>query len=162
MNLLKKIKAILKMPKVIVDVQYACDLPNLPSEKVLSHWVKTALQNYEKTAELTIRIVGEKEGIALNEKWRHGVGATNVLSFPFECPPEITLPLLGDIVICAPVVVSEAKAQNISVEAHWAHLVIHGVLHLLGYDHETESEAEKMENLERHILNMQLNFSLPI
>jgi probable rRNA maturation factor len=161
MKLLKKIGMIRPMPKVIVDVQYACDLPNLPNKKILSHWVKTALQNSQKTVELTIRIVGEKEGIALNEQWRHGVGATNVLSFPFECPTGITLPLLGDIVICAPVVVKEAEAQNIDLEAHWAHLVVHGVLHLLGYDHETDEEAEKMENLEKYLLNEQLRFSLP-
>jgi len=151
-----------KMPDIIVDVQYACDFPNLPDENTLSHWVKIALQNHRENAELTIRIVGEKEGRELNEKWRHGKGATNVLSFPFECPPEISLALLGDIVICAPLVAHEAKVQNIPVIAHWAHLVIHGVLHLIGYDHQEDSDAEKMENLERHLLTEVLNFSLLI
>jgi len=148
------------MPEIIVDVQYACDFPDLPSENTLLHWVKTALLNHRTEAELTIRIVDEKEGSALNEKWRHGVGATNVLSFPFDCPPDIPLSLLGDIVICAPLVAREAKAQNITLDAHWAHLVIHGVLHLLGYDHKKEAEAEKMENLERHLLTEKLNFQL--
>jgi probable rRNA maturation factor len=151
--------------KVIVDVQYACDEPDLPQRKLLTKWVQTTLTNGVSALanqgrlptlvhpELTIRIVDETEGRQLNETWRQGSGATNVLSFPFDNPPGMELGLLGDIVICAPVVVREAANQNKSLMAHWAHLVIHGTLHLLGYDHLEEATAEVMENLEIQILH---------
>jgi len=150
---------------VIVDVQYACDEPHLPQRKLLTRWVQTALANgvsadsYQGRLpilaylELTIRIVDETEGRQLNETWRQSSGATNVLSFPFDNPPGMELGLLGDIVICAPVVTREAANQNKSLTAHWAHLVVHGTLHLLGYDHLEEAAAEVMENLEIQILH---------
>ncbi|MCB1807111.1 MAG: rRNA maturation RNase YbeY, partial [Candidatus Competibacteraceae bacterium] len=104
--------------------------------------------------ELTIRLVDEAESSMLNESYRHKQGPTNVLSFPFEAPiPEIDMPLLGDIVICVPVVEHEAAEQNKPLMAHWAHLVIHGVLHLQGYDHQTETEADVMEALEVTLLD---------
>ena len=117
-----------------LDLQIALDMPGLPAEADLHRWAEAALvgADYQKDAELTIRIVNEAEITALNESYRHKQGPTNVLSFPFEPPPEIVTPLLGDIVICAPVVLHEAINQGKAVAAHWAHLVAHGVLHLLG------------------------------
>ncbi|CDI01055.1 putative metal-dependent hydrolase [Candidatus Competibacter denitrificans Run_A_D11] len=136
-----------------LDLQIALDMPGLPAEADLHRWAEAALvgADYQKDAELTIRIVNEAEITALNESYRHKQGPTNVLSFPFEPPPEIVTPLLGDIVICAPVVLHEAINQGKAVAAHWAHLVAHGVLHLLGYDHD-EEQAEAMESLEVRIL----------
>ncbi len=130
-----------------VDVQYASHEPNLPDKNMLTRWVNMALQP-PPNKELTIRIVDEAEASQLNETWRHRHGPTNVLSFPFECPPGIEIPLLGDIVICAPLVAREAAEQQKSLQAHWAHLVIHGTLHLLGYDHIEKTQAQVMESLE--------------
>lgn len=124
----------------------------LPTRKQLQRWVAAALNGQRDAAEVSIRIVGEAEGAELNRTWRHKDYATNVLSFPAELPPGIRSPLLGDLVICAPVVIREAAEQGKSPEAHWAHLVVHGTLHLLGYDHETEAEAEAMEALETRML----------
>ena len=136
-----------------LDLQVALDMPGLPAETDLHRWAEAALAgaNYQKDAELTIRIVNEAESTALNETYRRKQGPTNVLSFPFESPPEVESSLLGDIVICAPVVLREAVSQGKTLAAHWAHLVAHGVLHLLGYDHD-EEQAEAMESLEIHIL----------
>ena len=136
-----------------LDVQIALDLPGLPAEADFHRWAEAALAgaDYRQDAELTLRIVNEAESAALNETYRHKPGPTNVLSFPFESPPEVDSALLGDIVICAPVALREAVVQGKSPEAHWAHLVAHGVLHLLGYDHD-EAQAEAMEALEIRIL----------
>ncbi len=136
-----------------LDVQIALDLPGLPAEADFRRWAEAALAgaDYQQDAELTLRIVNEAESAALNETYRHKPGPTNVLSFPFEAPPEVDSALLGDIVICAPVVLREAIVQGKTPEAHWAHLVAHGVLHLLGYDHD-ETQAEAMEALEIRIL----------
>ncbi len=104
-------------------------------------------------SELTIRLVDEAEGLELNSTYRHKDYATNVLSFPADVPDELLdIPLLGDLVICAPVVAREALEQRKPLQAHWAHLVIHGCLHLLGYDHIDDAEAEEMETLERELL----------
>lgn len=124
----------------------------LPTRKQFQRWVAAALNGQRDAAEVSIRIVDEAEGAELNRTWRHKDYATNVLSFPAELPPGIRSPLLGDLVICAPVVIREAAQQGKSPEAHWAHLVVHGTLHLLGYDHETEAEAEAMEALETRML----------
>jgi probable rRNA maturation factor len=105
-----------------------------------------------KPAELAIRIVDADEGRALNRDYRGKDYATNVLSFPAELPPGVQLPLLGDLAICAPVVQREALEQGKREKDHWAHLTVHGVLHLLGYDHLADDEAETMEALERRIL----------
>ena len=136
-----------------LDLQIALDMPGLPTEADFRHWTEAALAGagYTRDAELTLRVVNEAECAALNETYRHKQGPTNVLSFPFEAPPEVETPLLGDIVICAPVVLREAVSQGKTLAAHWAHLVAHGVLHLLGYDHD-EAQAEAMESLEIHIL----------
>ena len=136
-----------------LDLQIALDLPGLPAESDFRRWAEAALAGagYARDAELTLRVVNEAEGAALNEAYRHKQGPTNVLSFPFAAPPEIESALLGDIVICAPVVLREAVVQGKTPEAHWAHLVAHGVLHLLGYDHD-EAQAEAMESLEIRIL----------
>ncbi len=136
-----------------LDLQIALDLPGLPTASDFHRWAEAALAgaNYPKDAELTLRVVNEAESTALNETYRHKQGPTNVLSFPFEAPPEVESALLGDVVICAPVVLREAVIQGKTLEAHWAHLVAHGVLHLLGYDHD-EAQAEAMELLEIRIL----------
>ncbi len=111
-----------------------------------------AVGNHGVNAEMTIRFVDEAESAGLNERFRHKKGSTNVLSFPASFPEEAGLPLLGDIVICAPVTEREALEQNKLIVAHYAHMVVHGVLHLLGYDHIEVGEAEEMEALEREIL----------
>ena len=136
-----------------LDLQIALELPGLPAEADFHRWAEAALAGagYARDAELTLRVVNEAESTALNESYRHKQGPTNVLSFPFEAPSEVNSALLGDIVICAPVVLREAVVQGKASEAHWAHLVAHGVLHLLGYDHD-EEQAEAMESLEIRIL----------
>ena len=142
---------------VVVDVQYAQEeLPDaeaeVPSPQEFERWVGAALAGRRDAGELTIRVVGVTEGAALNETYRHRSGPTNVLSFPIDDSPELDLPLLGDLVICAPLVVREAHEQHKPAIAHWAHLTVHGALHLLGYDHEEPHEAEIMEGLEAEIL----------
>ena len=144
-----------------LDLQVACEAPSLPGDALLSAWVAAALEGQRAAAELTIRVVGEAEGAELNQRWRGRPGPTNVLSFPFEVPPGLPpQDLLGDLVICAPVVTREAADQGKTEEAHWAHLVVHGTLHLLGHDHMTEPEAEAMEALETTIL-ARLGFPSP-
>ncbi len=136
-----------------LDLQIALDMPGLPTPTEFQRWAEAALAgaDYQSAAELTLRIVNEVESTALNETYRRKQGPTNVLSFPFEAPLEVDSPLLGDIVLCAPVVLREAVSQGKSPQAHWAHMVTHGVLHLLGYDHD-ETQAEAMEALEIRIL----------
>ncbi len=126
--------------------------PGVPGEADLRRWAEAALAGRRGAAELAIRIVDEAEGAELNATYRHKQGATNVLSFPAELPAGVPLPVLGDLVICAPVVVREAREQGKPAEAHWAHLVVHGCLHLLDFDHQDESQAAVMESLERSIL----------
>lgn len=124
-----------------------------PSEADFRRWCELALRQRSADSELTIRLVDEEEGRELNRTWRHKDYATNVLSFPAEVPEGLLdIPLLGDLVICVPVVEREAVEQGKALEAHWAHLVIHGCLHLLGYDHIEDDEAEEMEGLERELL----------
>jgi len=135
-----------------LDIQRATDAP-APSDDDLRRWCELALRQRTADSELTIRLVDEAEGRELNRTWRHKDYATNVLSFPADVPDELLdIPLLGDIVICVPVVEREAAEQAKSLQAHWAHLVIHGCLHLLGYDHLEDEEAEEMEGLERELL----------
>jgi probable rRNA maturation factor len=132
----------------IIDIQRIFDSPNQPTDTQLELWVNTVLAKAEEELELTIRIVDETESAQLNETYRHKNGATNILSFPFEVPDGIELNLLGDLVICAPVLEREAAEQNKPLYNHWAHIVIHGTLHLLGYDHIDDADAEEMENTE--------------
>ena len=136
-----------------LDLQLATDASKLPAEAQLRRWVELALRQRTADSELTIRLVDAEEGQELNRTYRHKDYATNVLSFPAEVPDGLLdIPLLGDLVICVPVVEREAREQNETLEAHWAHLVIHGCLHLLGYDHIDDEEAEEMEGLERQLL----------
>lgn len=139
--------------QVELDLQLATAAGDLPGEAQLRQWCELALRQRTAPSELTIRIVDEAEGRELNHTWRGKNYATNVLSFPAEIPDGLLdIPLLGDLVICAPVVAREAAEQGKRAEAHWAHLVIHGCLHLLGYDHIDDAEAEEMEALERQLL----------
>jgi probable rRNA maturation factor len=135
-----------------IDVQYAISADGIPAPEKLRHWVDCGLQGRCPEAELALRIVDEAEITALNRQYRGKDGATNVLSFPYVPMAGVVTEQLGDIVICAPVVAAEAVAQGKSLEAHWAHMVIHGVLHLLGYDHHGEKEAQEMEALEIRLL----------
>ncbi len=136
-----------------LDLQIVCDEQKLPSPAQFQCWVDAALQSVtNKIFELTIRLVNVDESQQLNHQYRHKNKPTNVLSFPFEVPDGIDLNLLGDLVICVYVVEQEAKAQNKALFDHWAHIVIHGCLHLLGYDHINDSDAQEMEALEVSIL----------
>ncbi|SEQ42927.1 probable rRNA maturation factor [Azotobacter beijerinckii] len=135
-----------------LDLQLASERP-LPAESDFRRWCELALRQRTADSELTIRLVDEAEGRELNRTWRHKDYPTNVLSFPAEIPDGLLdIPLLGDLVICVPVVEREAAEQGKPLDAHWAHLTIHGCLHLLGYDHLEDEEAEEMENLERDLL----------
>lgn len=134
-----------------LTLQRATTLPT-PCDAEFLRWVSAALESVDETCELVLRVVDEAESQALNRQYRGQDRPTNVLSFPADIPPDIELSLLGDIVICAPVVVTEALDQNKMPEAHWAHLTIHGVLHLLGHDHQNTEEAERMESMECAIL----------
>ncbi|WP_150539739.1 rRNA maturation RNase YbeY [Actinobacillus vicugnae] len=146
------------MTTPIIDLQIASEnSENLPSLEQFTQWVQRALAHEAQTedfpeTELTIRIVDEAESHNLNLTYRGKDKPTNVLSFPFEVPEEIELPLLGDLIICRQVVEKEAQEQQISTISHWAHLAIHGTLHLLGYDHIEDAEAEEMEGLETEIM----------
>jgi probable rRNA maturation factor len=135
-----------------VSVSYGLPRAGLPAAVSFRRWAAAAAQGRIRRADLAIRLVDTKEGRALNRHYRGKDYATNVLSFPVELPEGVTLPLLGDLVICAPVVAREAAEQGKPLLAHYAHLTIHGVLHLLGLDHEDEREAEAMEQMEREIL----------
>ncbi|MCC5856757.1 MAG: rRNA maturation RNase YbeY [Ectothiorhodospiraceae bacterium] len=135
-----------------LDVQYASEAPGLPDEAAFRRWAEAALSGRGGHAALVIRLVDEDEGRALNRDYRGKDYATNVLSFPFEPPPGLELPILGDLAICVPVVLREAAGQGKAPDAHWAHLTVHGILHLLGYDHQEDAEAEEMEVLERRVL----------
>jgi probable rRNA maturation factor len=146
--------------KIKLTLQNPAHYQKIPSRYYFQRWIKLVLGNKIKNTEITIRIVNEKESAALNKTYRHKSGPTNILSFPFDPPPGITVSILGDLVICAPVVAKEAKQQHKSLIAHWAHLTIHGVLHLLGHDHIKDNEAEIMENIEITLLK-QLGYPDP-
>jgi probable rRNA maturation factor len=134
-----------------VEVQNATAFEPLPDDAQFNLWVEAALRG-KSEVELTLRLVDREESRKLNSRYRGKDQPTNVLSFPGEFPPGLDLPLLGDIVICAPLVGAESEAQNKPLPAHWAHLVIHGVLHLLGHDHQDECEAVEMEAIEVELL----------
>ncbi len=141
------------MPKLNISIQYASNQAHLPTQSRFRKWAKAAIR---VDTEVTIRIVDEAEGRELNKTYRGKDYATNVLTFPLTETPH----LMGDIVICAPVVEAEAKAQNKPLEAHYAHLTVHGILHLHGYDHEAEAQAELMEGLETAIIT-KLGYASP-
>ena len=149
------------MGKMIIDLQIACEQETgLPTVQQIEQWATAAVQPQSDEVEMTVRIVDEAESHALNLNYRGKDRPTNVLSFPFECPDEVELPLLGDLVICRQVVEREAQEQDKPVMAHWAHMVVHGSLHLLGYDHIEDDEAEEMESLETQIMT-ELGFADP-
>ncbi|MFC0229574.1 rRNA maturation RNase YbeY [Serratia aquatilis] len=141
------------MSQVILDLQIACaNTEGLPDEATFQRWLESVLPQFQEVAEVTVRVVDEEESNQLNLTYRGKDKPTNVLSFPFEAPPGIELPLLGDLIICRQVVEMEAIEQQKALEAHWAHMVVHGCLHLLGYDHIADDEAEEMESLETEIM----------
>ncbi|AUI82062.1 rRNA maturation RNase YbeY [Alteromonas macleodii] len=142
----------------IIDVQQAFEgdeaiLSAIPSPSELELWANAVL-NYEGLAEqeVTIRFTDEAESQSLNHEYRGKDKPTNVLSFPFEAPPGVEINLLGDLVICAPVISREAEEQHKDVSHHYAHMTVHGLLHLMGYDHIDDAEAEEMESKEIDIL----------
>lgn len=142
-----------------LDLQIACSTDygsatDLPSEEQLNKWVSAAIikRTAHEEPELTIRIVDEAESQELNHEYRGKDKPTNVLSFPFEAPAHIPIPLLGDLIICRQVVEREAIEQGKPLIAHWAHMTVHGCLHLLGYDHIEDEEAEEMEGIERKVM----------
>ncbi|EAR22228.1 rRNA maturation RNase YbeY [Nitrococcus mobilis] len=135
-----------------IDLQLASCNPDVPELEQFERWVAAALAGARDAAEIAIRIVDEEEGRELNAIYRGYDYATNILAFPAELPEGVEAVLLGDLVICAPLVAREADEQDKRLAAHWAHLVVHGVLHLLGYDHEEEAAAAVMEAQERVIL----------
>ena len=145
-----------------VDIQSASAEPT-PDEEDLQRWIAAAMAagcTRARDSEICVRLVDTEEMTRLNRDYRGKDAPTNVLSFPSDLPPETQVPLLGDIVICAPVVRREAAEQRKTLAAHWAHMAVHGTLHLLGYDHIEESQAAAMELLESRILG-QLNFDCP-
>lgn len=138
---------------VRISVQYAVERSDtLPDVETFQRWAEAAVDTNE-SAELVIRLVDSEESAALNQTYRNKLGPTNVLSFPFEPPPQIETTYLGDLVICVPLVAREAIEQGKQELGHWAHLVVHGILHLQGHDHQTPHEAQVMEMQERDILN---------
>lgn len=148
--------------KYKVDLQIVTKSFDIPNRFLIQRWVSETLSRYLPSAEVCIRIVDRDESQQLNAKYRKQNKPTNVLSFPSKLPESIKLDkhLIGDIVICADVVEEEAKAQDKLPHAHWAHMIVHGLLHLLGFDHQTQSQAEQMESKEIAILN-HLGFSNP-
>ena len=137
---------------ICLDLQRIMESANTPTDAEFQSWVNAALAHTKSPFELTIRLVDNDEIQQLNLQYRHKDKPTNVLSFPFEVPEGIELNLLGDIIIAINVVEQEAIEQKKSLKDHWAHMVIHGCLHLLGYDHINDDEAEEMESLEINIL----------
>lgn len=135
-----------------IAVSYGLPRAGLPAAQTLRRMAEAALQACGRVSALSIRLVNETEGRALNRDYRHKDYATNVLSFPVELPEGVAVDWLGDLVLCAPVVAQEAISQGKTLRAHYAHLVVHGVLHLLGFDHQNERDAERMEAEERRIL----------
>lgn len=145
--------------EIHLDVQR--EVEALPNNDEILKWVSEVLTSEQHgDTELTVRFVSEEESAELNEQYRNKAGATNVLSFPFETPDEVEINLLGDLVICTEVVKQQAKEQKKQELAHWAHMIVHGTLHLLGYDHQNDAEANIMETKEIQILS-QLGYSDP-
>ena len=144
-----------------IDVEVNSSSTKIPSLENIEHWISTALHSDElNQAEVSVYIVDESESQELNSQYRGKNKPTNVLSFPADIPDEVGVPLLGDLVVCAPVVEREAQEQGKSLDAHWAHMLVHGTLHLLGYDHINDGEADVMEALETRLIT-QLHFPAP-
>lgn len=157
---------------VDVEVQYVSEAEGIPDQAQIQYWVESALtlskelekKKESRQAELVVRVVDREESAQLNQQYRGKQGATNVLSFPFEMPDEVKesgdMNLLGDLIVCAPVVEEQAQEQGKELFAHWAHMVVHGCLHLIGYDHQVLVDAEEMESLETTILT-EMGFPSP-
>ena len=143
-----------------IEIQTVFHAIGQPDQKHIQRWVDAALDGFNQDTEIVVRIVDEQESTELNEQYRLKPGPTNILSFPVEIPEGIELNLLGDLVVCAPVLEKEALEQHKALTDHWAHIIVHGVLHLLGYDHIDDEEAELMESKEIAILN-KLNIKNP-
>ena len=143
-----------------VEVQRACAARGVPPPAKLVRWAEAALAGRSQGGQMTVRVVDEDEGAALNERYRGRTGATNVLAFAFDAPELPSVRILGDVVVCAPVAAREARERSRRLDAHWAHLVVHGTLHLLGYDHAEPRSAQEMETIEREVLG-RLGFSDP-
>ncbi|KEA64417.1 Metal-dependent hydrolase YbeY, involved in rRNA and/or ribosome maturation and assembly [Marinobacterium lacunae] len=135
-----------------IDLQIDVNDSDLPEREAFQRWVTTALEGRRERGEVCIRIVSSDESQSLNHEYRGKDKPTNVLSFPFDVPPGVPIDLLGDLAICSEVVRNEAHEQGKPLHDHWAHMVIHGTLHLLGFDHIKDDEAEEMEALERELL----------
>jgi len=142
---------------LVVDIQHAT-AEAVPKDDDIIHWIaatlanETAQRTTPEATELSIRLIDREEMTILNKNYRGKSGPTNVLSFPADLPAELNLPLLGDIVICAPVVLEEARLQGKDSTAHWAHMAVHGTLHLLGFDHVVDADAHIMETVETAVL----------
>jgi len=143
------------MMKYKIDLQNVVTDVYVPTVFLLHRWTSEVLKNHLKSCEICIRVVDEQASATLNLQYRQKNKPTNVLSFPYEMPQQIKSdrPLLGDLVICASIVEQEAKEQEKSIDAHWAHMVVHGILHLLGYDHTESNDAKRMEKMEIEIMN---------
>jgi probable rRNA maturation factor len=135
-----------------VEVQIVSQSDQLPAQERFQYWVDAVLSDNTQNSEIVIRIIDEPEMVKFNKQYRDKKGATNILSFPFDVPDGVESNLLGDLLVCAPIVEKEALIQHKKIEHHWAHMIVHGVLHLLGYDHIENEEAEEMEVLEIKIL----------
>ncbi|PSU32217.1 rRNA maturation RNase YbeY [Photobacterium lutimaris] len=146
---------------IYLDLQVATEnTDGMPGEAQFQQWLDATVTPFQADAEVTIRLVDEEESHSLNHGYRGKDKPTNVLSFPFEAPPGVELELLGDLIICRQVVEKEAMEQDKPLNAHWAHMVVHGSLHLLGYDHIQDDEAEEMEGLETDIMQ-QMGYADP-
>lgn len=143
-----------------IELDNACNAAGVPEEGCFRQWVSAALRGLRERAIVSIRIVDEKESAVLNAQYRQKDYATNVLSFPSDLPEDFDPPIIGDLAICAAVVTREAAAQQKPLAAHWAHMVVHGTLHLLGFDHIDEADASQMETREIAILQS-LGFNNP-
>lgn len=159
MNFVSSLNDVTHGASAVVDLQLALDesdslAVHVPTIDQFESWVVEVLQRLDRTqkTELTIRVVDKSEMSTLNQTYRQKSGPTNVLSFPFSAPKGVELALLGDIIICLPVIVEESEIQGKPIVDHWAHMVVHGALHLLGFDHILVEQAEEMENLEVEIL----------
>lgn len=137
-----------------LELQLVASTRQVPGEAEFQRWVLAVLEGRLDAAEVVIRVVDEQESQQLNRDYRGKDKATNVLSFPFDVPSQVESAHIGDLVICAPVVIREAAEQQKPAVDHWAHMVVHGMLHLLGFDHQDEAEANEMESMERGILGL--------
>ena len=143
-----------------IELQLACPIASVPGSTEIQSWAASVTEALGLSGDLCLRVVDEQESCALNSRYRDRPEPTNVLSFPVELPPGVKAAIIGDLAICAPVVEREAREQGKEVRAHWAHMVVHGILHLAGHHHETPSRAQAMEALEVELLAA-LGFSSP-